>query len=108
MRISEIDNHTIFLKQQLKVVEKEIPKYRNAAYLFLKAESAGKMDRYGKNYYYRNYLKNSHGKCSDFMKTFLYLESMEKQLDIIRKNLIQKINNIDRDGKKGYAWATST
>ena len=72
MRISKIQESIIHLNQHLDAVERELPKYKDAAYNFLEAESVGKMARYGKEYYRENYLKSPFKNCSDFMKSFLY------------------------------------
>jgi hypothetical protein len=101
MKISKTHEALARLNNNLTVVVDELFKYRDMAYMLLEAESVGKMARYGKAYYKKNYLESPNKNCSDYMKSFLYLKSTEEQLFKMKDNLISKIKMLkDSDKEK--------
>jgi hypothetical protein len=86
-KFEEMRELLVILSSKLETIEKELEKYEELPYKFLETEAINKIGRYGKEYYKNNYLKNSDGNISDYMKSFLYLKYTEEQLKFLQKNV---------------------
>ena len=76
----KIDGTKLLLESKLKVINKELKRYKSLSDIFLQAEASNKIFRYGKAYYLSNYLQDPDHNVSDFLKSFLYLKNTEHQL----------------------------
>lgn len=80
------------LKLELNVSTKESEFYRKLNSTMLLTESITKSRRYGRDFYVKNYLKNSDSNITSYMNTFVYLRDAELSANQIKNDAIKELN----------------
>jgi hypothetical protein len=95
-KIQEIERKLISLRISFDSIKEELKKYLKSTDDFLETEAIDKKRRYGKNEFKRSFLQEPNGKVSSFMRTFLYIQSMEFILTNNYKVLYIEISKLEK------------
>jgi hypothetical protein len=95
-KIKDAENKLATLKAIFSNNQDELKRYLNTTDDFLETEAIDKKRRYGIGEFKRQFLHDPAGKVSSFMRTFIYIQSMETLLIHNHKALYMEILRLEK------------
>ena len=95
-KIQEAENKLMTLKVIFNNNQDELKRYLGTTNDFIETETIDKKRRYGVSEFKRLFLQDPNGKISSFMRTFVYIQSMEAVLVNNHKALYMEIFKLEK------------